>query len=101
MLRTDEQNLAVRARISVDANKPLTPAAQLRTLLAHPKLRPVYYRIARRALESGDEAAIASEIRNLEREVARAEASTAQLRTLFPNLLPCLEVICSKPGRLR
>jgi Ribonuclease G/E len=100
MPRTDEENLALRARISVDANKPPTPAGRLRELLAHPDLRDVYRRIARRALESGDEEAIASEIRQMEREVARAEASAAQLKALFPTLYPCLQVI-SKPRRLR
>lgn len=98
-MRTDEENLALRAGISVDANKPPTPTAQLRELLAHADLRPVYRRLARRALESGDEVAIASELAQLQREATRAADARTQLETAFPTLLPCLHAL--KPARSR
>lgn len=92
-MRTCEENLALRAW----AKAPLTPAQELRQLLAHPDLRRVYRRLARRALESGDPQAIAEELTELRREVARAEASALQIRTLFPTLLPCLAALKASP----
>jgi hypothetical protein len=63
----------------------LTPADRLQHLLDHPGLRPVYRRLARTALRTGNAAAIAAEIVELEREIARAESSAALLRTTYPS----------------
>jgi hypothetical protein len=62
-----------------------TPADRLQHLLNHPGLRPVYRRLARKALHDGDVKAIEAEIGELEREIARAESSAAQLRTTYPS----------------
>jgi hypothetical protein len=92
LMRTCEENLALRAWASAHAQQPPTPAAQLRSLLDYPALRPVYRRLARKALESGKAAAIASELLELQREVTRAEDARLQVQHAFPTLyklLPC------------
>jgi hypothetical protein len=75
------------------------PAARLRALLQHPGLRPVYYRTARRALESGYAPDIEAEITAMEREITRATDATQMLQTVFPTLSQLLPCAASKPSR--
>lgn len=84
-MRSSKDNLALRALVTRPPAPP-TPAAELRALLAHPNLRPVSYRLARTALESGNAAAIAEELVMMRREVARATDSKNMLARLFPQL---------------
>lgn len=97
-MRTDAQNLALRAWASAHARQQ-SPADRLRSLLAYPDLRPVYRRLARRALESGDAAAIASELIELQREVTRAEDARQQVQRAFPTLFALLPCTASKHSR--
>lgn len=98
-MRSDEDNLQLRAWASAHAKLPPTPAVQLKSLLAYPNLRPVYRRLARRALESGDAAAIASELIELQREVTRAEDARQQLQQAYPTLHTLLPCTASKRSR--
>lgn len=93
MPRTCEEALAARAWAKAPAPaEPAepSPAAQLRRLLQHPGLRPVYYRTARTALTSGYAPAIAAEIEVMQREIARATDATQMMQRAFPTLYPLL-----------
>lgn len=84
MPRTDEENRARRAWASAYARKP---EAKLRRLLEVPLTRPVYHRIARRALSSGDPLQIVEALKTVQAEVDRVAECQAKVAKLMPLLL--------------
>lgn len=107
MRRTCEESLSARAWASAPRLVPTpalarstepSPAAQLRALLEHPGLRPVYYRTARKVLQDGYEAEILAEIGLMQREITRATDAQQMLQSAFPSLYPLLPcATASKP----
>jgi len=86
-MRSDEENRALRAWASAHARQP---QAKLRRLLEVPLTRPVYHRIAQRALDSGDPAQIADALKTVQAEVDRVAACQALVAKNMPLLLTYL-----------
>lgn len=90
MPRTCEQNLALRAWGSAH-HRQREELAQLRVLVHHIELRPVYPRMARRAIQSQDSQRIAEALTELKAEIYRRHLATAAVRKAYPTLWPCLQ----------
>lgn len=87
---TCEENLARRAWASA-YQRQCPELAQLRVLVHHTGLRPVYPRMARRAIQSQDSQRITVALTELKAEIHRCHMAKAAVRKDYPTLWPCLK----------